>query len=319
MAKVRAVGSDARLLAGFEATYGIAPAAFTKVQFKTSDLSEEKSLGEDPLLGEGRDASDPFYNRPTDAGNFDIPLDVRGSGFWLRGIFGDPVTTDNLDGTYTHVFTAGGDLPSMHFEIGHPKLTTPQYYLHAGAKLGGLTFELTDNGPANGQVSVIAQSEIKNGATVDATPDTYILDRFNQSGGAIKIDGSALGHVTGGSFSFDNSLEAITTIRDDGLIDGVDEGTAKTSGSVTVRHSTDATLIDAAENETPVGLDYSFTKAGASGFSITFSMPRVFLKKPKKSISGPGGIDLTIDWQASKDDTAGHALQITLLNDVESY
>lgn len=313
----RARGSDAVLLAAFETAYGTLPSAFGQLSFKSTDLSEEKTLGEDPLLGQGRDASDPYYEPGTDSGNFEIPLDLRGTGFWLKGLLGAPVTVDNGDGTFDHTYTSGGTLPSLSVEIGHPNLDTPKFFRHTGVKLGTLSFDMSRSGPVNAQVSAIAQDEEAAATTVDASPSTLALTRFNQGNGTIKLGGTTLAAVTQGSFSFDNSLEAVETIRADGKIDGVDEGEAKATGSMTVRYSTDTTIETAVDAEAPVSLEYSFIVPGAEGYKLVFALPRVFLPKPKKSISGPGGIEASYDWQAAKD--ASHMLQVTLTNDVAAY
>lgn len=313
----RARGSDAVLLIAEETTYGTLPADFVKLPFKSTDLSEEKTLGEDPLLGQGRDASDPYYEPGTDSGNFEIPMDLRNTGIWLSGLFGAPTTADNGDGTYTHTFTSGGTLPSFSFEIGHPNLDTPKFFRHTGAKLGTLSFDMSRSGPVNAQVSAIAQDEVSAASTIDASPSSHALSRFNQGNGTIKLGGSTLASVTQGSFTFDNSLEAVETIRADGKIDGVDEGEARASGSMTVRYSTDTTIETAVDAETPVALEYSFSIPGSEGYELIFAMPRVFLPKPKKSITGPGGIEASYDWQAAKG--ISHMMQVTLTNDVASY
>jgi hypothetical protein len=94
MPKVRAYGADATLKACREAAYGAAPlAGYRSLDFKSTDLSSAQPLGDDPLLGRGRNAQDPYRGLVTDEGQLDIPLDLRGTGFWLTGLFGDPVTT----------------------------------------------------------------------------------------------------------------------------------------------------------------------------------------------------------------------------------
>src|SRR5512147_2727818 len=93
MAKVRAYGADSTLKACREMTYGVAPTSgYRSLDFKSTDLSSEQPLGDDPLLGRGRNAQDPYRGLITDEGKIEIPLDLRGSGFWLTGLFGDPVT-----------------------------------------------------------------------------------------------------------------------------------------------------------------------------------------------------------------------------------
>ena len=94
MAKVRAYGADATLKACRETAYGVAPSSgYRSLDFKSADLSSEQPLGDDPLLGRGRNAQDPYRGLVTDEGKVEIPLDLRGSGFWLTGLFGDPTVT----------------------------------------------------------------------------------------------------------------------------------------------------------------------------------------------------------------------------------
>ena len=93
MPKVRAYGADATLKVCRETSYGVAPlSGYRSLDFKSTDLSSEQPLGDDPLLGRGRNAQDPYRGLITDEGKIEIPLDLRGSGFWLSGLFGDPAT-----------------------------------------------------------------------------------------------------------------------------------------------------------------------------------------------------------------------------------
>ncbi|HYN40033.1 MAG TPA: phage tail tube protein [Rhodospirillales bacterium] len=106
MAKVRAYGADATLKACRETAYGAAPlSGYRSLAFKSIDLSAEQPLGDDPLLGFGRNAQDPYRGLITDEGAAVIPLDLRGTGFWLTGLFGDPsVSQTNAVG---HIAFAG--------------------------------------------------------------------------------------------------------------------------------------------------------------------------------------------------------------------
>jgi Phage tail tube protein len=92
--KVRAYGADATLKACRESTYGTAPVSgYTSLDFKSTDLSSEQPLGDDPLLGRGRNIQDPYRGLISDEGQIEIPFDLQGTGFWLTGLFGDPVST----------------------------------------------------------------------------------------------------------------------------------------------------------------------------------------------------------------------------------
>ncbi len=45
------------------------------------------------MLGRGRNAQDPYRGLVTDEGQLEVPLDLRGTGFWLTALLGDPTTT----------------------------------------------------------------------------------------------------------------------------------------------------------------------------------------------------------------------------------
>jgi hypothetical protein len=89
----------------------------------------------------------PLQDVINDEGDIVVPVDPRYLGLWLTGLFGDPDTTDNLDGSWDHEFTSGGDdLPSYTLEVGMPKV--PAFFLHAGVKLNSIALEFTRSGPA---------------------------------------------------------------------------------------------------------------------------------------------------------------------------
>jgi hypothetical protein len=245
MAKTRAYGADCVLLAAFETVYGTLPAdGYGRLSFKDSSLGAERPLGYDPLLGQGRDAQDPFYEAIMDEGDIGVPQDVRALGFWLKGLFGAPATADNGDGSFDHVFTSGGTLPSLAIEIGHAQLAMPKVFRHGGAKLDKLSFDMARSGAANASIGVIAQGETSR-HHYDTTPASFALKRFSQGSGTIRVGGGQLANVVGGKLSFSNNLERVETIRADGLIDGVDETEATAEGSVDIRFGTDTTLTAA--------------------------------------------------------------------------
>ena len=319
MAKTRAYGADCILLAAFETVYGTLPAdGYGRLSFKESSLGAERPLGYDPLLGQGRDAQDPFYEAIKDEGDIGVPLDVRALGFWLKGLFGAPATADNGDGSFDHVFTSGGTLPSLAIEIGHAQLAVPKFFRHGGAKLDKLAFDMARSGAANASIGVIAQGETEATTTIDASPTSFALKRFSQGSGTIRVGGGQLANVTGGKLSFSNNLERVETIRADGLIDGVDETEATAEGSVDIRFGTDTTLTSAIAAESPVAMEYGFTIPGST-FALTFHLPRVFLPKKKQEIKGPGGIQASYDWRAARDPVVGYLLRVTLVNDVAGY
>ncbi len=324
MSKTRAYGSDVQLLGVFEDAYGVAVdgsegEVFTRLFFQESSLGAEQQLNYESVLGQGRDAQDPYYEGVIDEGDFGVPFDLRALGFWLKGLLGSPETVALKDSGFCHTFLSGKSLPSLSFEIGYTALKTPKFYKHNGTKLGHISFDMSQNGSVSSTIGVIAQGESLGVATVDASPKSYLMKRFHQSQGVIKVNDSPLANVTGGKFTFSNNLERVETIRNDGLIDGVDETESTADGSIDVRFSTDNTLIDAITSKTPLSMEYTYIIPGEEGYALTWHMPRVFLPKKKQEIKGPGGIQATYDWRAAYDSESGYMLKVTLTNDVSAY
>lgn len=322
MAKIRASAADAQLLGAFEIAYGTPPdgsggGVYRKLSFKSHALSSEQPLGTDPLLGLGRDAQDPYYDAISVSGDIVVPVDLRGLGWWLKGLFGAPVTTGGA-APYTHVFTSGGLLPSLALQVGHMALDPQVHFAHAGVKLGSLAFQMARTGAVNATIATIAQGETSGAAALDAAPETFELTRFSAGRGAIKLDGTQVAAVTGGNITFSNNLDGVETIRDDGKIDGVDEGEATATGGLTVRFGPDSPLRAAVAAQAPVALEYAYS-IPSTAYVFRLSLPRVYLPKPKTEISGPGGIEATYNWQAAKDPVAGYLLRATLINDVAEY
>lgn len=424
MPKVRAYGADATLLAARENGYGVLPlAGWRSLDFKSTDLSSSQPLGEDPLLGRGRNSQDPYRGLVTDEGQFEIPLDLRGTGFWLTALFGDPATaavaasgsiafasqpaanstiavngitwtfvtgtpTGNqieiggtlgvtltnaaaaLNGSaspqvaaatyaasggttltvmhdtagpagnaftlaasagshgtvsgatlkgggHRHVWDSGGDaIPSHTIEIGHPQLVTPVFFRHLGTVAESIAFEMGQEGPAKARLQLVAQGEETASVSADLTPETFALKRFSQGRGFIRRGGAPLAGVTGGNLTFSNNLERVRVIREDGKIQAADPTFASAQGQLTVRFD-GQTLVSEASDGDPVALEYGFSMV--EGWELKLELFRVFLPKPKYSVSGPGGVEASFDWRAAFDDTAGTMLRASLLNDVASY
>jgi hypothetical protein len=268
------------------------------------------------------DIDDATYSRETGTQVLTITHDTAdetGNAFAVAASGATASGTTLTGGGYDHVFTSGGDLPEFGGAIGHTGLTTPVWFGHVGIKMGGLSFGLARSGPANCKIPLIAMGETKLTAAPDASPKSYEVLRFSQRKGSVKLNGSSVAGLVGGDFNYSTNLDPVETIREDGWIDGVDETNRSASGSVTLRFSTDATVRDAVDAGEFVAMEYAYSEPSALRASVTFNMPRVKLPKKKGEINGPGGVEASYEWRASKDATAGHMLQVTLHNDVASY
>lgn len=310
----RAYGANASLLAAFEPTYGTTPTGdFGKIPFVSTTLGSEQGLIANDLIGLGRDPSAPIRDVIKVEGDIVIPIDLRNIGMWLKALLGNPVSVG--DTAHTHTFVSGNSgLPSLSLETGLPDI--PAYFLASGVMANSLQVKFARSGAADATLGLIAQGEVKRTASADVTPTTLPITRFNQFQGSIKKNGQALGNVVAAQLTYSNNLARIETIRSDGKIEGADPTVASLTGNLEVRFA-DTELIDAATNNTPLELTFSYVIDATK--SLTFIAHEVYLPKPKLSISGPGGIQATFDWQAAKNTAAGHMLTVQLVNDVVAY
>jgi len=310
----RAYGSHATLLLKRETTYGSQPAGdYVRMPFTRCSLGSEQGLIDDPVLGQGRDPLAPLQDVINDEGEIVVPLDPRYLGFWLTGLFGDPTTTDNLDGTYDHVFASGADsLPSTSVEVGMGQV--PAFFMHTGIKLNSIALEFQRSGAAAATINAIAQGESRSATSQGGTPSTLAFSRISQFQGSITQGGSPVGNLTSGSLTYSNNLEKIETIRSDGKIEGADPTVAALTGRIDVRFA-DTTLVDSAASGTPVDLEFAYTIT--AGLKVTFAAHEVYLPKPKLAVEGPGGVQASFDFQGARNEAAGRMLTVTLVNDLD--
>lgn len=310
----RPLGINTVQNAAFETTYGSTPATtFFKLPMVSHGLGEEQPLLEDDQLGFGREGLDPTYDVITNDGDVVVPVDTRAIGFWLRATFGAPVTAGPTTGKYTHTFKSGsGAIPSASIEYGNPDM--PIYSVNYGVAVNQLKIALARSGMLNAALSMIAQGESDPiAASVAGTPTALTGPRFGQATGSITVDAVAAADILSADLGYTNNLEKLEVIRSDGRIGGIDPGVCRASGTITTRFATRA-LYDKARAKTPVALSFGWATDSAS---LTFTLPRVFLPKPKRVVTGPKGIQAVFNWQASGATAA--QMTIVLVNDVVSY
>ena len=222
-------------------------------------------------------------------------------------------------GGFTHTFVSGAAaLPSFAAEIGH--VNVPAYFVHTGCMLNSMALNFQRSGAANATLNVLAQGETRFVASQGGTPTSRVYKPFSQFNGSVKRNGVALGNVTGAQFTYSNGMQGVPTIRNDGLIDGVDPTTITTTGSIEVRFA-DTVLVDDAINNNAIELELAYKMAGLDGnnFSLTWIFHEVYLPRPRIPVSGPGGVQTSFNWQGVYDDALSKSVTVVLKNDVTSY
>jgi len=322
MVKPRAQGADVVTLIAKETVYGTPPGGnWRRMPMRSDDLSAAQGLEEDPTWNlPTADDGDPSQAALTVAGDMVFPMDVRGSGVLMTMALGASTVVETTpDVLWTHTWKSGGDLFSYAKQVGHPKLATPKFRTQAGIKSNGFSFPMARNGRALLTMPFIAQGEVKDVATRDASPDAFDYLPFDNATGGVTIDGDVLASLTGLQLNFSNSLEAVETIRADLKIDGADETRRTCTGTANLRFGSDETIDDLVDNKTPCELALSFKLLATPTWKYTVILHRVFFEKTKQSIGGPGGIEQPTAFRAAYDAAAGCMMTVTLANDVETY
>ena len=308
----RARGANAVMSAGFETVYGAPPAssAYIRLPFVSSNLGAEQGLLTSDLLGQGRAPLDPTYDIVTNDGDVVVPIDEFALGFWLTLLLGGPVATPNAPaaGLTTFVFSSGKpQLPSMSIEIGHPD--RPAYSTHYGVRANTLQIQMQRSGLASATIGLIAKGETVLALTPSSgTPGVATGQRFAPATGSVTIDGETVGEIVSANLSFSNALEKDETIKADGEINDVDPGMPMASLSLTTKFA-DLTLYNKATSGTPVAVVLNWSIGQRS---LTISLPRLFLPRPKRPITGPNGIQA--EFQAQGSSVAGVLMSATLVN-----
>lgn len=310
----RARGQNAIMGLAFETTYGTPPVSgYTKLPFVSSQLGAVQPLIESDLLGQGRVPFDPIYDIVTNDGDVAVPLDARAIGTWMKMLFGSPVTTA-VSGGYSHVFTSGmPTLPSASIEIGMPD--RPAYSTHYGVCANTLQVNMQRSGLTTATIGLIGKGETVPSLTSNAgsLSSPGAIDRFAAARGAVVIDEQLAGEVTQANFSFSNGLDKDETIRPDSEINGIDAGMPSASLSLTTKFA-DLVLYNKATSGVPARITLQWS-LGNQGISIT--MPRLFLPRVKRPITGPGGI--MAEFNAVASSAGGPLVEIVLSNDIASY
>lgn len=312
----RQTGALVALNAAFESVYGTAPVSgYRTMPFGPGTrLGVARPLLENELLGYGRDPIAPVLDAVTADGELVVPIDVENWGVWLKGAFGNPVTTGTTP--KIHTFNSGAaSLPSLAIEMGYPQV--PAFEMVRGCMVDSLRWTMRRSGQLTARVGIIAQgAAVPAGTTGAGTPTSYAFNRFGPFNGAITRDSVALGNVVSADVEYMNNLDPVLTIRSDGLIDGIEPSIASLKGKVRVRFA-DLTLFTQAVNGTPCELVFSHTLGANAAFS--FTAHAAYLERPSIPVEGPRGIEVEFDFMSAKAVSPARLCTAVLTNTVASY
>jgi len=317
MPSIRATGADARFIAAFEAAYGVDPAAnYHQLLCSSFDPGRQPQLGYETELGQGDEDTDPFYEGARFRPTFGVHMGIDSFGFWLKTLMGAPVTTGS--GPFTHTFGSTGDPPSFAFEEGDVGLASAIYWLMLGTVMGGMSIDLSPKGVAKANFTAFAKTRSKGGATAEGSPTAYstsgVYKYFNKNS-KVQWNGADVGQAMSGSLNYTTGAEEVETMRGDGQIEGVDDGSHGATGQLRIRRSAASGMYDDAVAETPRALKLIWTTAVNAAYKLELTFPKAYLDISGGGLPGPGGIDDLYNFRAAKA-SGGRVMTAVLINGV---
>ncbi len=300
---------------GFEDSLlgGQAVPSLVQLPINSFGLKSAGNLQQRKTITGHRSPTKPFRGNPEIKGQLVMPMSVRHIGYPLKLAFGAPTTTDNGDGSYTHVFTIGDETPSAIFEraLGGDILVR-----NTGVKVESLSFDCEKGSEQLMNFDLVGCTETRPLAAWDDTPDTHAFDAWEAFQGTLSQGATVLGIARKFSFTMNFGVEAFPGLDGKQGYTDFDQNLVELSFEAETKFE-NATYIDAALNETALDFAFEFVK---DAHSLKFEWHECQVEESAPGIEGTQGILQplkTIPYAESHADLS--AVVITLTNDVETY
>ncbi|AIF52003.1 phage tail tube protein [Pelosinus sp. UFO1] len=312
----QAQGYRGQLAMDFETTYNTTPAVPNGIlmPIQSSKVKSKQNLSEDKTITGRRDPAQPSMGFIDVSGSIAVPVDELGIGYWLKAIFGDPVTTGASE-PYTHVFKPGLSQPSLVLEQAFPDIG--QYFLFNGCKVGKFGISFGGDGDLTANIDVMGAKETISNASFDTTLTPIPLTKFGNFQASITDNGVSLAVVTKADLNLDMGLDGDTYVLGSGGFRGsVNEGIIGVSGNVTALF-TDATLLNKAMAGTTSKIALKLTNGT---HSLEFKIPELMYERNSPTIDGPKGVVVELSFKGFYRNSVENAvIVVTLVNGQATY
>ena len=314
-----AKGANRTLKAAYEATYGTKMTdGYHTLYFNENSLGTSNSLVDTNTIVGNRYDTKPVTGLRDVSGSIAVPVDEEAFGFWLNALFGSLSTTGS--GTYTHIFQPGTAARSLSIENGYTDIS--KYYPFTGVKVNTMSLDFTPGNEVVASMECVGKDELAAASsTIDATPATYVLEKYQVNNLTISKDSVALDVATSCSLSISNNLETdIYALNGGGYREFLPEGSFSIEGSFSMLFDdTDGIAVYAAALAgTEVELTIALTGTGSN--TLTFQMDEILLPQISPSPSGQGPVTLDVPFQVFyQNGSEGVPLEVTMVNTTATY
>lgn len=313
----QAVGYKAKTTIDFESAFGTLPVPQKgKVMpFNSSDVAQSQNIIETATLTGTRNPSEPAMGRVSVDGNHEVPVDFDAFGIYLKALLGDPVTTDNGDGTFTHVFKVGDNQPSFTLARDFPDLG--KCFVYRGCKVGSLQIPFGGDHELVATMSILGKNRVLGTGAYQDDAEELKLYRASNFMAYVKENGTKNCDVRSGEFTIDAGLDGDQYTLCDGNSRGdIPEGMINISGNAEFIFNS-MEMLSIADNGSVRSLDIGFEHGSRS---LLFHFPEILWDVTDPTVTGPAGIFYTMNWRAFlRNFTEESAVVVTLTNEVEAY
>jgi len=260
-------GANVQVLLGFEdVAYGTVATEGFIIPLNSMGVKESQTLIQAQTLTGTLNPVAPSRGRRDVRGQIVIPVDSVALWYWLKAMFGAPVTTGS--GPYVHEFKVGSSRPSISLEAAFEDIASNRYQRFVGCKVGGFSLSLGHDGELVMTLDIVGASGSLETSAFDASPTSLALARLNDSDAAVEEGGSSLSNATELSFNVQFPHDEDRFLIGDGGVRGdLPEKIVEVSGNIKTLLEDDS-LLDKAENGTESSLKATITGSATSIFEI---------------------------------------------------
>ncbi|QDR81343.1 phage tail tube protein [Sporomusa termitida] len=317
---VQAQGYRGRLALAYETAYGVTPVSPSGfiLPITSSKIVAKQTLIEDNTIRGIRDVAPPGLGNIDVQGPVVVPIDEINVGYWLKGLFGSPDTTDSSTVPYTHTFTPGFTQPSMSLEQQFPDLG--QYFLYNGCKVSkfSMAFEVS-NQDLQATIDIMGGKETLATTSFLVEPAVRPMTKFGAFMATILDDGQLLANVTKVELTVDTGLDgSIYTLGGGGFRGSLPEGMLAVTGTVSAIFDSMALLNKAIAGATS-SIELNLSNP-LSGSSLNILLPEIIYERTSPGIDGPKGVSISLPFRAFYNTNAnGVSIVATLVNAEPTY
>ncbi len=305
-------GATVKIVVGFEETFATPPTEGFILPINSTTLKPAQAINAAATLTGTRNPVQPFRGNKDVGGQIVIPVDTRAMWYWLRAMFGLPVTAGSA-APYLHTFTVPDLQPSLTIEEQMGSLAAPRFFRYKGCKISTAAITVGGDGELIMTLTVVgADFEIAT-SSFAASPTPVGLSRVHNFQAAVTEGGATLSNAPQIELNVDMGLDADTFVIGGGGVRGdINEGILSVGGSLTTLFKDDTLLvkaIDSAESALKV------TVTGNASSIFELEMPEINYAVNGPEVQGPQGLRVTLEFQAYHDDgAAGSAIVARLTN-----